>query len=72
MKTECAADQLEVHFARYPAPGLTWYPPFLAFIESLVFAVIGISVNSARFTILLSGTAGQTAYYIRIRQIRGR
>ena len=49
------------YFARYPALGLSWYPPFFAFIESLVYAVIGISEFSARVTVLLFGIAGTAA-----------
>lgn len=60
------------YFARYPALGLTWYPPFFAFVESLVFAVAGISEYSARLTVMLFCVAGLAGWYTWVRQIWGR
>ena len=59
------------YFVRYPALGFTWYPPFFAFIEGLVFSVFGASELTARLTVLFFCLAGLTAWYLWARPVWG-
>lgn len=61
----------EQYFVRYPALGLTWYLPFFALVESLVFALIGISEFSARLTVLLFLLVGMAVWYPWLRNYWG-
>lgn len=42
----------EIYFAKYPALGLTWYPPGFALIEAVFFGIFGISEIIARLSIV--------------------
>jgi len=59
------------YFVHYPALGFTWYLPFFAFIESLFFAVFGISEASARLSVLFFCFLALSAWYIWARPIWG-
>jgi hypothetical protein len=59
------------YFVRYPALGLTWYPPFFAFIESFFFATLGISEASARVSVLVFCMFGMAYWYVWIKIIWG-
>lgn len=43
---------VEIYFAKYPALGFIWYPPFFALIESIFFSLFGISEITARITVI--------------------
>ena len=60
------------YFAQYPALALNWYPPFFAVVESLFFAVFGITEFAARLTVLAFALAGVTAWYAWAQPIWGR
>ena len=60
------------YFAQYPALALNWYPPFFYGVESLVYAVLGISEQSARLTVLLFLLLGMGAWYLWARAGWGR
>lgn len=62
----------EEYFVRFPALGLTWYLPFFAFIESIVFNLFGISEFSARLTVLLFALLGVLVWYLLARNAWGR
>lgn len=52
----------EEYFARYPALGLNWYPPFFAVVEAGMFSLFGISETVARLTVFLFGVLGIAAW----------
>lgn len=60
------------YFAQYPALALNWYPPFFPMVESVFFAVFGLSEYSARLTVLGFALVGVTAWYAWARPIWGR
>jgi 4-amino-4-deoxy-L-arabinose transferase-like glycosyltransferase len=60
------------YFAQYPALALNWYPPFFPVVESLFFALFGISEVGARLTVLLFTLAGVTAWYAWTQPVWGR
>ena len=60
------------YFAQYPALALNWYPPFFPVVESLFFAVFGITEVGARLTVLLFTLVGVTAWYAWTQPIWGR
>ncbi|SEK27838.1 Dolichyl-phosphate-mannose-protein mannosyltransferase [Nitrosovibrio tenuis] len=60
------------YFAQYPALALNWYPPFFPVVESLFFAVFGITEFGARLTVLVFILVGVTAWYAWAQPIWGR
>lgn len=60
------------YFAQYPALALNWYPPFFPIVESVFFAVFGITEYSARLAVLGFALVGVTAWYAWARPIWGR
>jgi hypothetical protein len=60
------------YFAQYPALALNWYPPFFPVVESLFFAVFGITEFGGRLTVLAFALLGVTAWYVWARPIWGR
>ena len=60
------------YFAQYPALALNWYPPFFPVVESVFFAIFGITEFSARLTVLGFALVGVTAWYAWVRPIWGR
>ena len=40
------------YYAKYPALGIGYYPPFFALVEAGFYALFGISIVSARLTVL--------------------
>jgi len=59
----------EIYFAKYPALGLTWYPPFFATVEALFFSIFGISEVTARVTVLFFTLLAVIIFYIFIQNI---
>ena len=57
------------YYAKYPALGLAWYPPFFAMIEAVFYAILGISTFTARFTVIFFALLGISIWYIWIRNI---
>src|SRR5690348_1052986 len=41
------------YFAQYPALALNWYPPFFPVVESVFFALFGITESAGRITVLM-------------------
>lgn len=60
------------YFAQYPALALNWYPPFFPVVESVFFALFGITESAGRMTVLMFALAGATAWYCWARPIWGR
>ena len=60
------------YFAQYPALALNWYPPFFPVIESVFFAVFGITEFAARLAVLAFALIGATAWYAWVHPIWGR
>ena len=57
------------YYAKYPALGLTWYPPFFAMVEAIFYAIFGISTFAARFTVIFFALLGVFIWYVWIREI---
>jgi len=57
------------YYAKYPALGLAWYPPFFAMIEAIFYAIFGISTFAARFTVISFALLGVFIWYVWIREI---
>lgn len=55
------------YYARYPAISLGYHPPFFPFVESIVFAIGGVSFLTARFAVLIFGVVGLIFWYKLIR-----
>jgi len=51
------------YFARYPALGVVYYPPFFALVEAAVYAVVGPGVGAARATVVAFGVAAGLGCY---------
>ncbi len=52
------------YYAKYPSLGIiVFYPPFFAAIEACIYALMGISVLAARFTVVIFAIAGFWALY---------
>jgi hypothetical protein len=51
------------YYAKYPALGLLYWPPFFHFVEGIFFLVFGISVVSSRLSILAFALAGAYFWY---------
>ncbi|MBI3711064.1 MAG: glycosyltransferase family 39 protein [Proteobacteria bacterium] len=51
------------YFTRFPSLSFNIYPPFFHFIESLVFALVGISELGARLAVMLFAMVGAIAWY---------
>ena len=60
------------YFAQYPALALNWYPPFFPLVESVFFAVFGISEFAGRLTVLAFAFVGTAAWYAWAREALGR
>lgn len=59
----------ERYYARYPALGFTWYPPFFAIVEAIFFKILGISVFSARLTVVLFSILAVCFWYLFVKRI---
>ena len=57
-------DYAEIYYAKLPALGLSWYPPFFAVVEALFFKVFGISEVTARLTVLFFTVLAVIFYYL--------
>jgi len=57
------------YYGCYPAIALGHYPPFFAVVEAVFFAVFGISVFSARLTVLFFLILGAVFFYKLLRRI---
>ncbi|PID58071.1 hypothetical protein CSB45_05105 [candidate division KSB3 bacterium] len=62
----------ERYYAKYPALALTWYPPFFALIEALFYSLFGISVLTARLTVIFFASTGMLFWYFFVQKIYGR
>lgn len=51
------------YYARFPALSLGYHPPFFPLVETLVFAIGGVSFTSARVAVLIFGLAGLIYWY---------
>ncbi len=51
------------YYAQYPALGIIHWPPFFYFVESIFYFIFGISVVSARLTILFFALIGIIFWY---------
>ncbi len=60
------------YYARYPCLGLVHYPPVFAAVEAVVFAALGISVESARVAVALFGGLAASFAYALGRRLLGR
>ncbi len=53
------------YYARYPSLGLiVFYPPFFAIVEACVYALLGISVFAARFTVIVFAVIAFWSIYL--------
>ena len=57
------------YYAKYPALGLAWYPPFFAMVEAIFYAIFGISTFAARSTVIFFALLGVFIWYVWIREI---
>jgi len=57
------------YYAKYPALGLAWYPPFFAMVEAIFYAIFGISTFAARSTVISFALLGVFIWYVWIREI---
>jgi len=65
-------DHALAYYAQYPAMGIPlYYPPFFAVVEAGFFAVFGISVFTARLTVLAFGILGVLMTYKLIKEMAG-
>ncbi len=62
----------EFYYAKYPALALTWYPPFFALIEAIFYSVFGISVVTAKLTVIFFVLAGMFFWYLLVQKIYDR
>lgn len=53
----------EIYYAKYPALIFTWYPPFFAIAEAICYAMFGISVTTARLTVIFFALLGVLLWY---------
>lgn len=60
------------YFVHYPAIALNWYPPLFAAVESLFFAIFGITEIAAHLSVLAFTLFGITAWYLWSYPIWGR
>ena len=51
-------DYATQYYTKYPALGIGYYPPFFAIVEALFFGLFGISVFSARLTVVFFAVIG--------------
>lgn len=60
------------YYARYPCLGLVHYPPVFSVVEALFFAVLGVSVVTARLTVAAFAGVGAVFGYLVARRFIGR
>ena len=60
------------YYARYPCLGLIQYPPFFPVVEALFFAVLGVSMETARLTVAACAALGAVFGYLVARRFVGR
>jgi hypothetical protein len=62
-------DYTTQYYTKYPALAIGYYPPFFAFVEAGFFALFGISVVSARLTVLFFALIALIFWFKLIEQI---
>lgn len=60
------------YYARYPCLGLIHYPPVFPVVEALFFALLGVSVETARITVAAFAVGGVVFGYLLGRRFLGR
>ncbi len=61
---------MQDYYARYPSLGMiVFYPPFFATVEATFYAIFGISVLTARLSVLFFAVGGLLAMYWVARQL---
>lgn len=58
-------------YARFPALSLGYHPPFFPFVEAIVYSAFGVSVNSARLTVMLFAVGGSICFYRWLKSVFG-
>jgi len=62
-------DYIAQYYTKYPALSIGYYPPLFALVEAGFFALFGVSVVSARLTVLFFALIAVTFWFKLIRQI---
>jgi 4-amino-4-deoxy-L-arabinose transferase-like glycosyltransferase len=60
------------YYARYPCLGVIHYPPVFPAVESLLFAILGVSMAVARITVGAFAALGAATGYLMARRFVGR
>ncbi|MBN1971716.1 MAG: glycosyltransferase family 39 protein [Candidatus Delongbacteria bacterium] len=62
----------EQYYAKYPALSLAWYPPLFAITEAIFYSLFGISIYTARLTVVFFALLGVSIWYMLVRKIYNR